>query len=139
MLYSPNVPGDDEIALNAMCDCIKDLKDWMIRDQLKMNDDKTEFVLIGTKQQLEKVNFSSITVGDALIDAKSEVRNLGSRLDSHLNMSFHISKLCASAFYHLHTIGRIRKFVSLDTTKALVHGEVRISFLYRPLQNDNVK
>ena len=39
-----------------------------------MNDDKTEFVLIGTKQQLEKVNFSSITVGDALIDAKSEVQ-----------------------------------------------------------------
>ena len=47
----------------------------MIRDQLKLNDDKTEFLLIGTKHQLEKVNFSSITVGDALIEAKPEVRN----------------------------------------------------------------
>ena len=56
----------------------------MIRDQLKLNDDKTEFLLIGTKQQLEKVNFSSITVGDALIEAKSEVRNLGSWFDSIL-------------------------------------------------------
>ena len=62
-----------------MCDCIKDLKDWMIRDQLKLNDDKTEFVLIGTKQQLEKVNFRNITVGEALIEAKSEVRNLDSQ------------------------------------------------------------
>ena len=70
----------------------------MIRDQLNLNDDKTEFVPIGTKQQLEKVNFSSITVGDALIEAKSEVKNLGSWFNSHLNMSFHISKLCASAF-----------------------------------------
>ena len=43
---------------------------------------------------------------------------------SHLNISFHISKLCASAFYHLHNIGRIRKFLSLDTTKALVHAFV---------------
>ena len=79
LVFSPSVPGDDEIALNAMFDCIKDLKDWMIRDQLKLNDDKTKFVLIGTKQQLEKVNFSSITVGEALIEAKSEVRNLGSQ------------------------------------------------------------
>ena len=124
MAFSPSVPGDDEIALNAMCDCIKDLKDWMIRDQLKLNDDKTEFLLIGTKQQLEKVNFSSITVGDALIEAKSEVRNLGSWFDSHLNMSIHISKLCASAFCHLYNIGRIRKFLSSDATKALVHAFV---------------
>ena len=69
--FRPSVPGDDEIVLNAMYDCIKDLKEWMTRDQLKLKDDKTEFFLIGTKQQLEKVNFSSITVGDALIEAKS--------------------------------------------------------------------
>jgi len=56
LAFSPNVPRDDEIALNDMCDCIKDLEDWMIRDQLKLNDDKTELLLIGTKQQLEKVN-----------------------------------------------------------------------------------
>lgn len=36
----------------------------------------TKFLLIGTKQQLEKVNFSSITVGDTPMEAKSEVRNL---------------------------------------------------------------
>ena len=69
--FSPTVSGEDEIALNAMYDYIKDLKEWMIRDHLKLKDDKTEFLLIGTKQQLEKVNFSSTTVGDALMEAKS--------------------------------------------------------------------
>ena len=108
-----------------MCDCIKDLKEWMIRHQLKLNDDNTEFLLIGTKHQLETVNFSSITVCDALIAAKSKVRNLGSWFDSHLNMSIHISKICASAFYHLYNIGRIRKILSLDATKAVVHAFVR--------------
>ena len=58
---SPSVPGDVEIALNAMYDCIKDLE---------LKDDKTEFLLIGTKQQLEKINFGSITVGDTLMEAK---------------------------------------------------------------------
>ena len=73
------------------------------------------------KLAIEKVNFSSITVSDALMEAKSEVRNLGSWFDSHLNMSIHISKLCDSAFCHLYYIGRIRKFLSSVATKALVH------------------
>ena len=38
---------------------------------VKAKDDKTECLLIGTKQQLEKGNFGSITVGDALMEAKS--------------------------------------------------------------------
>ena len=80
----------------------------MNRNQLKLNDDKTECLLIGTKQQLENVNFSSIT--DTLIEAKPEARNPGSWLDSHFDMAFHISKLCTSAFFHLHNIGCIRKF-----------------------------
>ena len=59
-----------------MRDCIKDQKGWINRNQLKLNYDKTEFLLIGAKQQLEKVNFSSITVGDTLIEAKPEERHL---------------------------------------------------------------
>ena len=68
-----NVPRDDGIALNAMGDRIKDLRDWMNRINLQLNVDKTEFLLIGTKQQLEMVNLSSITVSDTLIETKPEV------------------------------------------------------------------
>ena len=96
----------------------------MKRNQLKLNNDKAKFLLTGTKQQLEKVNFSSITIGDTFVEAKPEVRNLGSWFDSHLEMSIHISKLCASAFYRLHNIGRIRKFLSLDAATTLVHAFV---------------
>ena len=124
LAFSPSVPGDDEIALNAMRDCIDDLKIWMCRDQLMLNDDKTELMLIGTRQQLDKVNMNCLTVGDTVVEAKSEVRNLGSWFDCHLNMSAHINKLCAAAFYHLHNISRIRRFLDLDATKALVHAFV---------------
>ena len=88
--------GEEEIALNNMRDCIEDPKEWMISNELKL----TELLLIIPKQQLESVNLSSITVGDTLIEAKPEVRNLASWFDSHFDMSIHVSKLCASAFYH---------------------------------------
>ena len=37
----------------------------MIRDRLLINDDKTEFVLIGTNAQLRKVSFSTLGIGEA--------------------------------------------------------------------------
>jgi len=49
----------------------------MVRDRLKLKEDKTEVVLIGTRQQLAKVNVTSIAVGDETIEAKPSVRNLG--------------------------------------------------------------
>ena len=73
-----------------MSDCIRDLRDWMTRDRLKLNEDKTEVILIGTRQQLAKVNVTSIAVGDETIEAKPSVRNLGSWFDSQLSMSTHI-------------------------------------------------
>ena len=124
LAFSPAVQGEDEFVFKAMADCIQDLRKWMIEDWLMLNDDKTELMLIGTRQQLKKVNLNSITVGNTTIEAKSVMRNLGSWFDRHLDMSAHISKLSSSAFYYLHNISRIRKFLSLDTTEALVHAFV---------------
>ena len=124
LAFSPNVQGDDASAMKAICDCIMDLRKWMIRDRLMLNDDKTEFLLLGTKQQLAKVDINSITVGGSVVNTKPVVRNLGSWFDSQLSMSTHISKLCSSAFFHLHNISRIRKFLRPVETKSLLHAFV---------------
>ena len=50
--------------LDAMEKCIADVHSWMINDKLMLNDDKTEFLVIGTSKQLSKVSVSSIRVGD---------------------------------------------------------------------------
>ena len=96
----------------------------MIENRLMLNDDKTELMLIGTRQQLQKVNLNDITVGDTVVEAKSVVQNRGSWFDRNLDMASHISKQWASAFYHLHNISQIHRFLSTDTTKALVHAFV---------------
>ena len=85
---------------------------------------QNEFLLLGTKQQLAKVDINSITVGESVVNTKPVVRNLGFWFDSQLSMSTHISKLCSSAFFDLHNISRIRKFLSPGETKSLVHAFV---------------
>ena len=54
--------------------CIDDIRSWMEHDKL-LNDEKSEFLVIGTGQQLSKVNVSSITVGNSAIRKSSVVRN----------------------------------------------------------------
>ena len=70
----------------------------MHQDELKLNDEKTEFLLIGTRQQLAKVSINSIKVGSVDVSSAREARVLGVRLDSKLTMSTHINKTCGAAF-----------------------------------------
>ena len=41
--------------------CIRDISSWMQSMKLKMNDSKTEYILIGTPQQLAKFTNTSYT------------------------------------------------------------------------------
>ena len=80
--------------------CISDVRGWMANHQLKLNDEKTEFLIIGSRQQLSKLNISSIHVGASEIKPVGSVRNLGAWFDSFMTMSTrtHVGKVCSTAF-----------------------------------------
>ncbi|CAB3999978.1 Hypothetical predicted protein, partial [Paramuricea clavata] len=58
--------------------CIAEVHQWMLSQKLKLNPEKTEFMIIGTRQQLEKVNIDCLQVGDRQIMPSSVAKNLGS-------------------------------------------------------------
>ena len=47
-------------AIQAMERCIEDIRHWMVSDRPLLNNEKTEFLLIGTRQQLSKVEPRSL-------------------------------------------------------------------------------
>lgn len=53
-----------DVAVRAMEACIAGIKKWTQQNSLMLNDDKTEY---RTRQQLDKVNVTSIRVGNHLI------------------------------------------------------------------------
>ena len=110
--------------MQAMENCLIDIRKWAQSNYLKLNDDKTEFVIIGTKQQLAKTYISTIRVGNADIVASSHVRNLVAWFNERFSMETHITKACGAAFYHLHNIRRIRKYLSQDIAETLIHAFV---------------
>ena len=85
----------------------------MISDNLMLSEDKTEFLILGTRQQQANVN---IQVDTANVSPVPVVRSLGSWFNLLLTMSGHISKLRSVAFYHLYNIRCIRKYLSQEAT-----------------------
>jgi len=77
--------------VRAVENCIDDLRKWMFQDKLKINDDKNEFLTIGSRQQLLKINRCYIRVGSTDILPVSSLLNLGSWFDANLSMSLHVS------------------------------------------------
>ena len=43
--------------------CIEEIRNWMAMNMLKLNDDKTEFIIFGTCQQLKKIDHITIRIG----------------------------------------------------------------------------
>ena len=48
--FCPNDETGQDEAVAAVQRCVDDIRLWMTTDKLLLNDDKTEFVVMGTKQ-----------------------------------------------------------------------------------------
>ena len=77
--------------LHSMQSCISDIKAWATVNMLKLNDSKTELMLVTSKRSKHLHDLpTSITIGNAQIPFKQSVKNLGFTLDCLLSSSFRL-------------------------------------------------
>ena len=74
-----------------------DIRTLLRRNFLKLNDDKTEVLLIGSRQQLSKIALLGVTVGESLIAPATAVRDLGAVSDTRMTLVPHVNALAQSA------------------------------------------
>ena len=109
---------------------VTDIKQWMINFKIKMNDSKTEYIVLGSRQQLSKFATYHIAVGADDIKCVDNVKNLGVWLDKHLKFDTHINSKCRTASHSLHCIRTARKFLTPEACQVLVHGMVHSQLDY---------
>ncbi len=103
--------------------CISDIRTWMIRNKLKINDDKTEFLLITSPRAKLSENFE-LSIGQANIVPSNSCKSLGVMLDGQFTMDTQIGHLCKSIHFHLRNIGAIRSLLTSTATEQLIHSLV---------------
>ena len=107
--------------LHSMQSCISDVKAWATANMLKLNDSKTELMLVTSKRSKHLHNLpTSITIGNAQIPFKQSVKNLGFTLDCHLTMNAHVSNIAHTCYYELRRLASIRRFLTSTATATLV-------------------
>ena len=108
-------------AIEKLKCCIAEISQWMSNNKLKLNEDKTEVIIFKTPRSRQDICVDEISLSGSSIKVSQSVRNIGAIFDETLAMSDHISSICKSANFHLRNIARIRKFISEDSCKILVH------------------
>ena len=118
-------PGRNESAVLANLEkCITGVRKWMANNFLKLNDDKSEFLIMGTKANLKKVVTTSLKIGSHSINAVEKVRNIGAVFDRQMKMSAQVSMVCKSAWYSLYNISKIRRYLTREQTQVIIHAYV---------------
>ena len=91
---------------------------------LKLNDDKTEFIVIGSPTNLRKVVAQHIVVGEHRIPMSANVKNIGAIFDSSATMEAQVVKTAQTAWYHLYSISKIRPYLTTEQARCVVHAYV---------------
>ena len=114
------IPGSQEQCLNQLQGCISEIQKWMKVNSLKLNDAKTEFLALGTEQQLNKIMDINIRIGEDVSEPTELIRNHGAYFDSKLTGTSHVNKLSSTIYRSIKGIARIRHLLDINTTKTLV-------------------
>ncbi len=124
LTFDPNTEGDKELNIKTMESCISDIKLWMLKNKLKLNDGKTEFMLLNAHPDKTHDANSTINIGNDTICTSADAKNLGVLIDSDLTLSPYITSICKAANFHLYRLSRIRKYLSPEALKTAVHSLV---------------
>ncbi|XP_061586908.1 uncharacterized protein LOC133451780, partial [Cololabis saira] len=115
-LYLSMKPDETEPLVKLQA-CLRDIKDWMSRNFLLLNSDKTEVIILGPEHLRKGLD------GVAMASSAT-VRNLGVIFDQDLSFKPYVNQVCKIAFFHLRNIAKIRKILSQSDAEKLVHAFV---------------
>ena len=91
----------------------------MSSNRLKLNASKTEFIWIGTRQQLSKVEEEALMVCGQSVTPTVKVRDLGVFIDGELTMEAHVSNTVRGCMYQLRQLRSVKRSLTLDSRRAL--------------------
>ena len=99
------------------------ISNWLSDNFLKLNDSKSEVILIGTPKSVShcKILSNSISLGNSNISFSPIVKNFGVLFDENLSFLPHIKNIRKNCFITLKNLRHIRSFFNRPNFESLMH------------------
>ena len=121
----PSEPSSIVNNISRLEKCVDDIRAWMKLNLLKLNDDKTELLVITSRPSTRQSLHIAIKVGDQDISPSEEPpKNLGVIFYSTCSLKDHVSNVCRSINFNLYSIGKIRRYLDRPTVEKLVNATI---------------
>ena len=122
--FKPANKNAQSQCMTKLQNCIEDIRTWMSFNFLKLNEDKTEYIMFGTRHQLAKIETLDIKVGPAFTSPVEGVRNLGFYMDNLLKNHHHINRICSQLFSIIKSVQAVWSRLDHDTAKIIIQALV---------------
>ena len=102
-------------AFDKLNSCLQDVQEWMPSSMLKLNSEKTEFIIFGSHAQLK--NFDShlpVRIFGKLLHPSAVVKNLGVWFDANFSFADHVRNICKTCFIQMRDLRRVRQYLTDD-------------------------
>src|SRR4029434_10939756 len=93
-----SVTPNNYSSMDCLVNCSADINVWMSQNFLQLNQYKTKVLVIGEKNEREKLSAHLKTLA---LNIKHQARNLGVIFDSDLNFETHIKNIIKTSFMTL--------------------------------------
>ena len=120
MVYVAFDPKDEEVK-DSLEACIYDIHQWMKWNFLKLNDTKTEFLIMGSSNQLQIRANDTIRIGDENNSASASAHSIGAIFDRTVSLKEQVHSICRSCYCHIRNIGRVRRSLTKEASISRVH------------------
>ena len=97
---------------------------WMTTNRLKVNPDKTEFIMFCGARTRHKINTDNICINGTTVHATTCVKNLGVMMDSNLTLHDQVNSIRKSCYFYISWIWRVRPYLTECAAKSIVHALV---------------
>ena len=118
-IYVNCAASDRQPAAIRLLACVSEIESWMSSNRLKLNASKTEFIWIGTRRQLSKVEEEALVIGGHSITPMVKVRDLAVFIDREQTMETHVTNNVRGCMYQLRQVCSVKRSLTLDSRRAL--------------------
>ena len=111
--------------------CTSKISNWMSDNWLKLNAEKTEFLIAGTRRQHSKVTANSLWLVIGIdIKPSVNVKNLGVIIDQDLSVKEQVNAVCRSCYRHLRSVIQIRPYLTKSAAHTIVQSLISSRLVY---------